>query len=43
MNYLARNPTAATDPLIQRFDETRFELQNTSANEAVGFAENSFN
>ena len=38
MNYLARNPTAATDPLIQRFDETRFELQNSSANEAVGFA-----
>jgi hypothetical protein len=42
MTYLARNPAAAADPVIQRFDETRFNLQNTTATDAVGFARKLF-
>lgn len=38
MTYLARNPSAAADPLIQRFDETRFNAQATTAKDATDFA-----
>lgn len=38
MNYLARNPVAARYPLIMRFDETRFDRQNTTADGAAEFA-----
>lgn len=38
MSYLARNPAAAGDPAIQRFDETRFSARTTTAKDAVGFA-----
>ncbi len=42
MTYLARNPAAANDPTIQRFDESRFDLQNTTASDAVEFARKLF-
>ena len=38
MTYLARNPAAGTDPAIQKFDESRFDAETTSENEAVEFA-----
>jgi hypothetical protein len=42
MTYLARNPAAAADPAIQQFDETRFNLQTTTAPDAVEFARKLF-
>ncbi len=42
MNYLARNPAAASDPIFQRFDEGRFNVQNTSVNDALEFARKLF-
>jgi hypothetical protein len=42
MQYLARNPTAASDPTILRFDETRFNIQQTSTADAVNFARKLF-
>jgi hypothetical protein len=42
MTYLVRNPAAAADPLIQRFDETRFSSQTTTTNDAVEFARKLF-
>jgi hypothetical protein len=42
MTYLAGNPAAANDPAIARFDETRFDRQNTNANDAVEFARKLF-
>lgn len=41
MNYLARNPAAA-DPAVQRFDEARFDPQNTTPSDAVEFARKLF-
>lgn len=38
MAYLARNPSVAADPLIQRFDETRFNPQTTTIQNATAFA-----
>lgn len=38
MNYLAREPAAARNPLILKFDETRFDSRNTTPKEAVEFA-----
>jgi hypothetical protein len=38
MAFLARNSAAAADPLIQRFDETRFDALNTTPAGAVEFA-----
>lgn len=40
--YLSRNPSAARDPRIARFDATHFEVQNASASDAVSFAEKLF-
>ena len=42
MAYLARNPAAAADPAIQRFDETRFDRQTTAPSDAVEFARKLF-
>lgn len=42
INFLARNPTAASDPAIQRFDETVFNAQNTTVSDAVGFSKKLF-
>ncbi len=42
MAFLARNPSAAADPLIQRFDETRFDATNTTPAGAVDFARKLF-
>lgn len=42
MNYLARNASVAADPLIQRFDETRFDLQKTSTTDGIEFARKLF-
>jgi hypothetical protein len=36
--YLSRNPNAAQDPRIARFDATHFDIQTTSASDAVNFA-----
>lgn len=38
IDYLARTPAAAADPAIQRFDELRFDRQNTTAGDALMFA-----
>lgn len=42
MSFLARNPSAASDPAIQRFDERRFDSQTTRTSEAVEFANTLF-
>lgn len=42
MNFLAKNPAAASDPAIQRFDETLFNAQNTTVSDAVGFSKKLF-
>lgn len=42
MAFLARNPTAASDPAIQRFDETRFDPRNTTQADAVEFSRKLF-
>ena len=38
MGFLAANPDAAADPLIQLFDESRFDVRSTSEPQAVDFA-----
>lgn len=38
MDYLSRNPGLSRDPSILRFDQTKFDVQKTSAADAVGFA-----
>jgi hypothetical protein len=40
--YFSRNPSEAQDPRISRFDATHFDIQNTSASDALGFAEKLF-
>ena len=42
LNYLVRNPAAANDPIIARFDESNFTVQGTSAVNAVSFANRLF-
>ena len=42
INYLARNPQIAADPAIMQFDQTRFDQEQTTANEAVAFARRLF-
>ncbi len=42
MNYLARDRQLAANPLIQRFDETRFDLKTSTADDAVEFARTLF-
>ena len=36
--YIARNRSLASDPAILKFDEARFEIQQTSINDAVEFS-----
>ena len=42
MTYIARNPSLASDPLILKFDEARFNIQQTSINDAVEFSRRLF-
>jgi hypothetical protein len=42
IDYLARNPSAAQDPAIQRFDQTRYDIKTTTIKDAVTFAEKLF-
>lgn len=42
MAYLARNPSLASDPTILKFDETRFDVQETSVDNAVDFSRTLF-
>jgi len=42
MTYLARDPLAARDPFILRFDESRFDIAKTSVIDAIDFAERLF-
>lgn len=38
IGYLARHPELAADPMIQRFDESRFSAASTTVDDAVAFA-----
>jgi len=40
--YFSRNPSAAQDPSIARFDATHFDIQKASASDAVSFADKLF-
>jgi hypothetical protein len=42
MSYLARDRQLAANPLIQRFDESRFDLKTSTADGAVDFARTLF-
>ena len=42
LNYISRNPSVALDPIIVRFGGTNFDIQKTSASDAVNFAEKLF-
>ena len=42
INYLSRNPAVAQDPLILRFDQTRFDPETTTSKDAVDFARKLF-
>jgi hypothetical protein len=42
LNYISRNPGVALDPIIVRFGGTNFDIQKTSAPDAVTFAEKLF-
>lgn len=40
--YISRNPAAAQDPSILRFDQSRFDARRTSPAEAIAFAKRLF-
>ena len=42
MNYLARDRQLLANPLIQRFDEARFDLKTSTPDDAVAFARTLF-
>jgi hypothetical protein len=42
INYLAKTPAAASDPIFLRFDETHFDIQKTTSVDAVEFARKLF-
>lgn len=42
MGYLARNPASAAQPLISRFDESRFDPHTTTVRDAVDFSRKLF-
>jgi len=42
MSYIARNPSLGAEPSILKFDETRFDIQRTSIEDAVEFSRTLF-
>jgi hypothetical protein len=42
IGLISKTPSLRTDPSILRFDEDHFKIQNTSANDAIAFADKLF-